>query len=64
MLIKDREVKRMEAHCIYTYEDSIMKPIQHCLKEGEWEYNGGGEHVHMVHCMHIRNYHNEIYLYY
>jgi hypothetical protein len=35
---------------IYTYEDSIMKPTKHSLKEGEekegqWEYNGGDELV-------------------
>jgi hypothetical protein len=42
-------VKRMEVHCIYTDEDSIMKPAKHCLKEWrrmrEWKYNGGGELV-------------------
>jgi hypothetical protein len=33
---------------IYTYENSIMKPTKHCLKEVEeekWEYNEGSELV-------------------
>jgi hypothetical protein len=29
-------MKKMEVHCIYTHEDSIMKSTKHCLK-------GGGE---------------------
>jgi hypothetical protein len=36
---------------IYTYENSIMKPTKHCLKEVEeekWEYNEGSELVQ--HC--------------
>jgi hypothetical protein len=41
-------VKRVEVRCIYTYEDSTMKPTKHYLKEGkeeegEWEYNRRGE---------------------
>jgi hypothetical protein len=28
-------VKRMEVHYVYTYEDSIMKPTNECLKKGE-----------------------------
>jgi hypothetical protein len=30
---------------LHTYEDSVMKPLKHCLKKGEWKYNGGGELV-------------------
>jgi hypothetical protein len=26
-------VRKMEVCCMHTYEDSIMKPIKHCLKE-------------------------------
>jgi hypothetical protein len=41
------EVKRMEVHGMYPYEDGTMKPImKHCFKEGEereenWGYNRG-----------------------
>jgi hypothetical protein len=43
----------MEAHCMYAYEDSIMKPTKHCLKHGgmkrgELEYNGGGKLVQSI----------------
>jgi hypothetical protein len=27
-------VKRMEVHCMYTYEDTTVKPTKHCFKEG------------------------------
>jgi hypothetical protein len=33
-------VKKVAVCSIYTYEDSIMKRTEHCLKEGE---EGGGE---------------------
>jgi hypothetical protein len=33
-------VKRMEVHCIYTYEDPMMKPTKRCLQKGE---KGAGE---------------------
>jgi hypothetical protein len=43
-------VKRIEVLYIRTYEDSIIKPTTHCLKEvrgdkGVWDYNGLGELV-------------------
>jgi hypothetical protein len=28
-------MKRMEVHCIDTYEDSTMKPTKHCLQVRE-----------------------------
>jgi hypothetical protein len=53
--------------CIYTYEDSIMKPIEHCLKKqgearGKKEYNGG-VNLFKVHRMHVWNYHSELPMY-
>jgi hypothetical protein len=33
-------MKRMEVCCIYTYEDSIMKPTKHCVRE-EGRKKGG-----------------------
>jgi hypothetical protein len=58
----------MEVLWIPTYEDSIMKPSKHCLKErgrkvGEWEYNGGVDLL-KVPCMHVCSDNNEISLYY
>jgi hypothetical protein len=52
---------------IYIYDDSIMKPTQHCLErgregEGKWEYNGG-TNLFKVHFTHVWN-HNEILLHY
>jgi hypothetical protein len=44
-----RGLRGMEVCCIYAYENSIMEPTNHCLKErvkkgwGEWEYNGGSK---------------------
>jgi hypothetical protein len=38
--VSGRGVKRMEAHCIYIYEDSRMKPTEHWLKKKGGEGNG------------------------
>jgi hypothetical protein len=35
-----REVKRMEICFIYTYEDNIVKPIEHCKWGGEGKGDG------------------------
>jgi hypothetical protein len=34
---KETGVQRIEAHTLYVciYEDTIMEPTKHCLKEGE-----------------------------
>jgi hypothetical protein len=60
-----------EQECdIWPFEDSLMKPTKHYLKDGgrgtgirEWKCNGGFN-VFKVHCTHIWNYHNKIPLYY
>jgi hypothetical protein len=44
----------MEVHYVYTYEDSIMKPTNECLKKGEWGGNGNimeGVNLFRVCCM-------------
>jgi hypothetical protein len=58
----------MEVKCIYTHEDSIMKPTKHCLrKERKERVNGNiteGVNLFKLHCTHVWNYHDEILSYY
>jgi hypothetical protein len=44
----------MEIHCIYTYEDSIMKSNKPCLKGGGQRENGNIiERVNLIKVQHI-----------
>jgi hypothetical protein len=50
-----KRVKRMKVFCMYTYEDSMVKPVKHCLKEeGRGRGNGNitkGVNLFKLHCI-------------